>query len=91
MEGTFARCLDVIDEALKARRVLVISLTKGVQEKVDGGPDFYAQLTAVKHFRDLCLANRPTPKEEIRKPGVWTLEDLRELQRVLGGTNGIES
>lgn len=88
MEEMFATCLDVIADGMRARRVITIGLGQGMQEKVDGGPDHYAQLAAAKVFKDLCLANRPAPKQEDEKKRGWTLDELRELQTVLATTHG---
>jgi hypothetical protein len=45
LNALFDQTLDVIEDAMKARKIFVV---KGVI--VDGGPDHYARLEAVKMF-----------------------------------------
>ena len=49
---------------------------------VYGGPDHYARLAAVKHYRDLLTSGRPTPKqpEKEARRGM-TLPELEALLR----------
>lgn len=71
--------LIAIMKGLTAQRKIVISKGKGLQEVVDGGDDFYAQMGAVGKLKDLCLANRPVPKSggDGDDVGIATLDQLR--------------
>ena len=56
LNALFDQTLDVIEDAMKARKIFVV---KGVI--VDGGPDHYARLEAVKVFTVLmCHASKRT-------------------------------
>ena len=78
MHALFFRVLRTIEHAFSARREY---MTKDGQI-VHGGPDHYARLAAVKHFRDLLMAGRPTPKqpEKEARRGM-TLPELEALLR----------
>ena len=59
MHAMISRALRAVDHAFSARREY---MTKD-GNIVYGGPDHYARLAAVKHFRDFMPAGRPTPKQ----------------------------
>ena len=56
MDALFDQILDVIEDAMKARKFLVVN-----RVRVDVGPDHYARLQAVKVFTVLmCHASKRT-------------------------------
>lgn len=83
--------LDVCENAMRAQKKLVVGIPGGGQNVVDGGDDYYAQLTAVGRYKDLCLANRPRPSsggDDAGEGGLVTGELVQKLKELLGGQRG---
>ena len=77
MLALFYRALRVIEHGFSARREYL--LKDGTT--FVGGPDHYARLSAVKHYREFLLAGRPAAKEEDKGRKRVTIEELDELLR----------
>lgn len=68
--------LDAIEEALHATRKVAVAQGKGVQVLVDGGPDWFARLNAVRLYKELAIARRAIPREEDKGRSLVSLDEL---------------
>lgn len=68
--------LDAIEQALNAKRMVAVAQGKGLQLLMDGGPDWFARLNAVRLFKELAIARRAIPREEEKGRSLVSLDEL---------------